>query len=259
MSSVQCPCGSWVSTANPDKGGWVRCPKCGQAVGPVSSPPPVYAGAPGQAMGYRPAQPSDNSGLIGFVLGLLGFFMCPILGPFAIYFSVKGLKHQDNRGLAIAGLIFGIIDLISLICLILYLIFIFVLIGGAVATTAAVVTNVAQNPDQFLEAIMDDEQMIAVNQAQLASYAQTIREFAESNGRMPSQIELEQIVGSQDDLWSRPFVVEYRESEFPLLMSLGKDGIKNSIDDIVYDWESDDGSAMDLDFDSEAPSPFEIE
>lgn len=277
MSTVQCQCGSWVSTANAGKGGAVKCPTCGQTVAatvpkaakqPVAPPPQAppqgyaqpqgYAAPPGYPpQGYAP-QPdpgaSNGAAIIGFVLGLVSFFMCGLLSPFAIFFSIKGLKYPQNRGLAIAGLVIGIIEFIAFMGLIIYLIIVFVIIGGAVATTAVVVSDVAQNPGSYVERLVPEAEMISATEQLLEAQAQTVRFHTELNRRHLTQVELEQLVGQTVDLWFRTIVVESREGEYPLLMSLGKDGIRDTSDDIVYDWG--DANYVSPTDDSASESPF---
>ena len=49
----------------------------------------------------------------GFVLSLVGVLVLPIVtGPLGIIFSSIGLKSKKKKGLAIAGLIIGIIDVV---------------------------------------------------------------------------------------------------------------------------------------------------
>jgi hypothetical protein len=47
----------------------------------------------------------------GFVLSLVGVFVLPIVaGPLGVIFSCLGLKSKKKKGLALAGLIVGILD-----------------------------------------------------------------------------------------------------------------------------------------------------
>lgn len=49
----------------------------------------------------------------GFVLSLVGVLVLPIVtGPLGVIFSCLGLKSKKKKGLAIAGLIIGIIDIV---------------------------------------------------------------------------------------------------------------------------------------------------
>ena len=67
---------------------------------------PVRSGGPGM-------------GIAALCCGILGFFFLPfLLGPLAIVFGVLGLKN-DGRGMAIAGLILGIIQVLLVLVVIL--------------------------------------------------------------------------------------------------------------------------------------------
>ena len=47
----------------------------------------------------------------GFILALVGFFIVPIVfGPLSVILSGLGLKSRKKKGLAIAGLVIGVID-----------------------------------------------------------------------------------------------------------------------------------------------------
>ena len=67
-------------------------------------PPP-----PTQPMFVQVPPPDSNGmGIAGFVLSLLGLVSCGLLSPIGLIISVFGL-HKEPRGLAIAGLILGIV------------------------------------------------------------------------------------------------------------------------------------------------------
>ena len=95
---------------------------------PYPSPPPQYGGPPpGYAPYGAPAQPQQGfSGMAiaGFVLSLIGafpglwFWVLQIPGYLGTIFSIVGLKQtkatgKRGRGLAIAGLVIGIIVIIA--------------------------------------------------------------------------------------------------------------------------------------------------
>lgn len=53
--------------------------------------------------------------------GILGFFFLPfLLGPLAIIFGVLGLK-RDGRGMAIAGLVLGILQVLLVLLAVLFI------------------------------------------------------------------------------------------------------------------------------------------
>ena len=67
---------------------------------------PVYGGGPGM-------------GIAALCCGVLGFFFLPfLLGPCAIVFGALGMKNS-GRGMAIAGLVLGIIQVLLVIVVLL--------------------------------------------------------------------------------------------------------------------------------------------
>jgi len=60
-------------------------------------------------------------GILALVFGIIGFFTLGITGILAIIFGAIGLSKDEEKGLAIAGLILGIISLILGIILIVVL------------------------------------------------------------------------------------------------------------------------------------------
>ena len=98
-------------------------------------PPPAYEttpGYPGQGgpmMGGPMAAPRNGFGIAALVLGILAIVLCwtvyggIILGILAIIFAVLGMRRAKrgeatNRGMAISGLVTGIIGLVIAVVLI---------------------------------------------------------------------------------------------------------------------------------------------
>jgi hypothetical protein len=88
---------------------------------------------------YSEGYPENSQGVLALVLGILGLVACGILAPFA--WSVgnnelrgidAGRRPPDNRGLANAGRILGIIGTVILGLGLLVLIVVF---GGALLTS----------------------------------------------------------------------------------------------------------------------------
>jgi uncharacterized Tic20 family protein len=82
------------------------------------------------------ALPNNQNALISMILGIVGFVTCGITGPFAIWLARKGKKEiqasggtQGGEGMATAGLILGIIDLLFLAVVVLYVLVVVVFIG----------------------------------------------------------------------------------------------------------------------------------
>jgi hypothetical protein len=90
---------------------------------PYAAPAPGYAPQP--VFVQTPAQPGNGLGVAGFVTGLLGLIFCwvPALGIVLAVVGVilsgvgiaTGKKKGASTGLAIAGLVLGIIALIPAI------------------------------------------------------------------------------------------------------------------------------------------------
>jgi hypothetical protein len=108
-------------------------------------PPPVYGAAPvyyPQGYGYA-AKPSTNGmAIASLVLGLVGFFTCgytffiaPVL---AVVFGVKGRRQiretgQQGDGMALAGIILGVIGLVISAAIVIFIIA--VIVSGAGSTS----------------------------------------------------------------------------------------------------------------------------
>lgn len=79
---------------------------------------------------YPPAAQTSNRGMISLVLGILGLVCCAILGPFAWYLGKaelsaikRGETPQAGEGIAMAGMILGIVGTAMLILSILWVVF----------------------------------------------------------------------------------------------------------------------------------------
>jgi len=60
-------------------------------------------------------------GILALVFGIIGFFTLGATGILAIIFGAIGLSKDEERGLAIAGLVLGIVSLVVGIILIVVL------------------------------------------------------------------------------------------------------------------------------------------
>ena len=72
-----------------------------------------------EPMGGAAAKPDNKSALWALILGIAGIVCCGLAAPFAWYMGGKevkaidaGLSAQENRGMAFAGKILGIIGTI---------------------------------------------------------------------------------------------------------------------------------------------------
>ena len=69
--------------------------------------------------------------VVALIFGILGFCCGVIFGPIAIICGAIGMRREEGRGLAIAGLVLGIVTLLCwLLVIILLFPFILALFGG---------------------------------------------------------------------------------------------------------------------------------
>jgi hypothetical protein len=73
------------------------------------------------------------------ILGIVGFVTCGITGPFAIWLARKGKREiqasggtQGGDGMATAGLILGIIDLVFLAIVFIYFVIVVIFLGALI-------------------------------------------------------------------------------------------------------------------------------
>jgi len=75
--------------------------------------------------------PGENGmAIAGFVLSIIGFFTCCITSPVGLILSIIGMKKTDQQGLAIAGLVLGILGTLGFIGMVAYFIVVMVFLGG---------------------------------------------------------------------------------------------------------------------------------
>lgn len=92
-----------------------------------------------EPMGGAAAKPDNKSALWALILGIVGIVCCQIAAPFAWYMGAKevkaidaGMSARENRGMALAGKILGIIGTILWVVgvLIWFLVFGMAMISG---------------------------------------------------------------------------------------------------------------------------------
>lgn len=66
------------------------------------------------------ANDSNGVAMAGFVCSLMGLISCGLLSPVGLILSMMGMGKQANKGLAIAGLVMGIIGSIWVIVAIVF-------------------------------------------------------------------------------------------------------------------------------------------
>lgn len=166
------------------------------------SQPEIYQAG----MVYEPA-PTNNMGVAGFICSLVGIATCGVLSIVGVILSAIGLK-KEPKGLAIAGLIIGLIGLVELV--------VAIMLFFAVANTVSTISNAAQ-------------QAITRQQAQIE--AGKIADQWESNEALPEDEEGNKLIANSRDVWGKPFVYETDGQSFSI-RSDGPDGIQNTEDDI---------------------------
>jgi hypothetical protein len=112
-----------VTYSGPDDQQPQQYPQYGQP-GPYqqqypSAPPPGYGGYP------RP-RGANGLAIAALVCGIIGlFFLSIVLGPLALIFGIIGLRRANagasGRGMAIAGIVLGAIDIVLYVIALAYL------------------------------------------------------------------------------------------------------------------------------------------
>jgi uncharacterized membrane protein len=68
--------------------------------------------------------------IAGFVLSIVGLLTCCLTSPVGLILSIIGMKKTDQQGLAIAGLVLGIIGTLGLIAVVAYIVIVMLFLGG---------------------------------------------------------------------------------------------------------------------------------
>jgi hypothetical protein len=101
-------------------------PELAPPAGAVPPPPPPMAGTP-----YAQPEPpsvttvwtTNNPANLAMILGLISLFTCGLVGPFAIYYGMTGLREAEHTGVgkvaAIIGLVTGIVATLGVIVVLL--------------------------------------------------------------------------------------------------------------------------------------------
>jgi hypothetical protein len=71
---------------------------------------------------YNVESRADKDALIGFILGVAGFFIIPITAIPGLIYSIRGLKSYKRNGLATAGVVINALVLLLLLFFILLII-----------------------------------------------------------------------------------------------------------------------------------------
>lgn len=101
------------------------------------APPPGQAPAPSAPaqQAYAPRDPGNTPAVVGLVLGIVGIIMFPLAAPFAWWQGIVGKRRVDegkttqNRGMAVAGQVLGIIGTVLMV--IYFLVFVIAIVVAA--------------------------------------------------------------------------------------------------------------------------------
>ncbi len=120
-----------------------KCPRCGHPVGeeaetPTSQaaqkpPAPVAAPPPAAAPPPQPAKPTPWA-IWSLVLGILSIVFCPVCAPFALWTGVRSNREGEGSGMAMAGIVLGIVGCLGLLVVIGYLLLMAGIIGAGIAS-----------------------------------------------------------------------------------------------------------------------------
>ena len=153
-------------------------------------------------------QQQNGLGLTGFIISLVGLFLCGIPSLIGLVVSTLALKKQP-KGLAVAGLILGLLGIIELV---------------AFAFLTYSTYQITKNVGATLQ-ILNVEM-------QLKSEAIEIGAQWESTGVIPTLDEGTELIGDESDLFGNPIEYETDGASFSL-RSAGPDGLSQTEDDIV--------------------------
>jgi hypothetical protein len=176
---------------------------------------------------YPPAKPGpaaqeNTLGLVGFVLSLLGLFMC-VAAPIGLILSLVGLR-QEPKTLAVAGTVVGgIMTLFYGILALLYGAMILTMIAACIGLLVAA-------------------QPVAQTHFSLNEARQQIENLKWPDGTYPGEAEGNGILAGKTDYWKTPLRYEPQGKSF-IIRSAGPDKQFNTRDDVTVD---DFGSSLNL-------------
>ncbi len=229
MPTIQCTCGNRFSGESWSHDGTVYCPRCGQALAPVNQtsgamtgavPPVVHGGQPIASTSMPGPQPSNQAAIVGFILSLLSLFGCLILAPVSLFVSLRGLKMENERGLAIAGIVIGSIQSVVLLGVVAYFAVVAIAVGGLFAAMATITGD----------AMVEFDRMLSTETA-LDEAERRIVQYSNAEGEWPEQEVGNAIVGEIVDGWGNAVFFE-KDHESWWVASAGNDGIPGTFDDV---------------------------
>lgn len=172
----------------------------------------------------QPPKQENGVGLTGFIVSLVGLFLCGIPSLIGLIISAFGLK-KEPRGLAIAGVILGLVGLVEL---------------GLVAVSTYQAVRVTQQSFNQIRA-----QLAEIPMEEAAS---DIGSKWQEQGRIPTQEEGDEMLVGKNDMMNNSLVYETDGESFSI-RSAGMDGVLETEDDVVVGPFEDPLIAIDLGYD----------
>lgn len=172
---------------------------------------------PGPSPPYQ-KESSNELGLIGFILSLVGLFLCGV-GVIGFIVSLLGLRREP-KGFAIAGTIIGGLT---------------TAFWGLIATIygAMLLTCIGIGSS----AVREGQMTITTRNAMKGATAE-IQSYEALNGKLPDGIEGNKLILEYKDAWDHEMQYEAAldtDNGFRI-RSAGRDGDFNTSDDILSDW-----------------------
>lgn len=174
----------------------------------------------------RPPKKDNGMGLSGFIVSLVGLFLCGIPSVIGLIISAIALK-KEPRGLAIAGVIIGIIGMFQLV---------------GVGLLGYQWVQLAR------EGLTEINSMLA--EVQLEQAAAEIGSVWKEREQLPTQEEGEEMLMGRNDMMNNSLVYETDGTSFSI-RSAGADGTLETEDDIVVGPFEDPQTAIDLELNFE--------
>jgi len=165
-----------------------------------------------------PSAPRGNAlGTAGFIVSIIGLFACGVLGPVGLTLSAFGMR-KEPRGLAVAGLVIGIVSTLELIAVVVLVVFATAAASRAAAAFAPTIKTLAE--------------MQTAN-THIESY------YSTHTSMLPSDADGNAVIVERDG-WGHPFQYhQIRPTDFEL-RSAGPDGIFANGDDITQTFNTGD-------------------
>lgn len=170
---------------------------------------------------------SNGMGLAGFIVSLVGLFAsCGLISPVGLVMSLVGLRREP-RGLAIAGVVIGLIGSIWLFIALAFGLFAAILAAIGIGAAATAVNSMAD---------------IERTERTLASVRQAVVEYEADAGKPAYAVELlEPTFLTRSDMydsWGRALEFSLTPENQYLVRSLGPDGAANTEDDVTIKFGS---------------------